>query len=86
MFKYEIGEILRDKITGFNGVVMVRSEYYTGCTQYGLLPRNLDDKGKISDWEWIDEIRLETLGEKINVSREIREQTPGGPAPFAPEM
>jgi len=51
MFKFQIGEILKDNITGFTGVVMARSEYYTGCSQYALLNRKLDDKGKTQDWE-----------------------------------
>lgn len=86
MFKYEIGQILKDKITGFEGVVMARSEYYTGCNQYGLARRNLDKDGRVGGWEWIDEIRLTLTGESIDVDHKARTENPGGPAPHAPEM
>ncbi len=55
--KFELGDVLKDKITGFQGVVMVRAEYFTGCAHYGLCSQELKD-GRITEWEWIDEIRL----------------------------
>ena len=45
-FKFKKGEVLKDKITGFSGVVMARCDYITGCIHYGLLSRDLD-KGKV---------------------------------------
>jgi heat shock protein HspQ len=45
MFKFEKGEIVKGKVTGFEGVVMVRSDYYTGCNTYGLLSRKTNDSG-----------------------------------------
>lgn len=39
--KFELGELLEDKVTGFKGTVMVRAEYFTGCVCYGLFcPKN----------------------------------------------
>lgn len=86
MFKFQIGEILKDNITGFTGVVMARSEYYTGCSQYALLNRKLDDKGKTQDWEQIDEMRLTSTGKKVKVDNKIRQKAPGGPCSAAPQM
>jgi hypothetical protein len=59
--KFELGEELKDRITGLAGVVMGRTEYLTGCTHYGLLPKSLTKDGKIREWEWIDESRLERV-------------------------
>ena len=83
MFKLEFGEILKDAVTGFVGVVMGRTEYTTGCKHYGLLSRKLVD-GKITDWIWLDENRLSRTGKKVNLHTPKRE--PGGPMPNAPEM
>ena len=55
--KFELGEMLQDKVTGFKGVVLGRTEYFVGSVNYGLCSRTLND-GKPLDWEWIDEARL----------------------------
>lgn len=65
MFKFNLGEVLKDKITGFQGVAIGRTEYLTGCTHYGLCSQILKD-GKPIEWEWIDEFRLvKVLGEPV---------------------
>jgi len=55
--KFTLGDTLKDVVTGFKGVAMVRAKYLTGCVHYGLCPKNLKD-GKIAEWEWIDQTRL----------------------------
>lgn len=63
--KYELGQELKDIITGFKGIVMGRTEYLTGCVHYGLSPQKLTENGKTPDYEWIDESRLVATGKKI---------------------
>lgn len=82
--KFELGEILKDKITGFQGVAMVRAEYWTGCIHYGLSPQALKD-GQTIDWEWIDETQLVRIEDAEKVLRESREPT-SGPHPKGPQM
>jgi len=55
--KYILGEVLRDKITGFSGVVMGITLYYTGCIHYGLCSQELS-YGKPLEWQWFDESRI----------------------------
>lgn len=55
--KIELGSVAKDKITGFKGVVMGRTEYLTGCIQYGLQNQKLIG-GQIAEWKWFDEQRL----------------------------
>jgi len=57
IFKFELGETVKDKITSFQGVVMVRSQFLTGCIHYGVCSQDLK-AGKMTDWEWIDSKRL----------------------------
>lgn len=81
MFRFELGEVLRDVVSGFEGVVMVRSEYFTGCVHYGLCPQKLKDE-KMIDWEWIDESRLaRVVGKRIifNVQKKTSGAMPAGP-------
>ena len=84
MFKFEKGEILKDKVTGFEGVVMVRSDYYTGCNTYGLLSQEPDESGKPKSWVWIDETLLDKTRKK-NVFTKPKKNN-GGPHPNAPQM
>jgi len=59
---------VRDELTEFEGVIMVRSQHITGCDRYCVRPTELDD-GDYPDSTWFDEQRLEsteeTLGEKL---------------------
>ena len=80
MFKFELGMELKERVTGFAGVVMVRTEYTTGCITYGLLSKKLKD-GKVQDWAWFDESRLTPTGKNVRL-----EKTIGGPhMPLAPK-
>jgi len=63
-FKYELGTVLRDLVTGFKGVAMGRTQYYTGCNHYGLISQKMTEKGKPNEWQWLDESRLGPTGEK----------------------
>jgi hypothetical protein len=84
-FKYEMGEVLKDIVSGFEGVVMARSEYSTGCRHYGLCPQKLNEKGAIPGWEWLDESRLiRTKKKRVVLNPSIED--PSGPAPNPPEM
>jgi len=57
-FKFDLGEVVQDKVTRFEGVVMARSDYFTGCNHYGICSQTLDSTGKPRDWEWFDETRV----------------------------
>jgi len=81
MFKFQLGEILKDKVTGFIGVVLGRTEYATGCIQYGLINRNLNKDGELPNWQWLDQVRLVSTGKKVKIQKDD-----SGPAPAAPEM
>ncbi len=61
IFKYELGWLAKDTITGWTGRIVIRSEHLTGCVQYVLVPTHLDKDGKRIDGEWFDEVRLEIL-------------------------
>jgi hypothetical protein len=78
--KYELGEELKDIVTGFVGVVMGRTEYLTGCNHYGLVPRTLKD-GIPMDYQWIDETRLRPTGNKLE---EYKAPNTSGPEQNAP--
>jgi heat shock protein HspQ len=56
--KFSMNSIVKDRITGFQGMVLGISEEETGATHYGVCPVELDKDGKIKDWKWLDQSRL----------------------------
>lgn len=82
--KFELGVTLKDKITGFQGVAMGRTEYFTDCSHYGLCSRELKD-GKPVEWQWFDETRLIQMDGDEKVLKSPRIPT-SGPHPNAPQM
>ena len=89
--KFELGDVVKDIITGLEGVVMVRAEYLTNCTHIGIQPFSLKD-GIPQDWIWIDERRCKktskkriVLKEEARISVEVPKRT-GGPQPNPPQL
>ena len=76
MFKFDLGAEVKDKITGFSGVIMGRYEYLTGCRRYGLQAKKLKD-GKPQEWQVFDEDQLILVKD---VKKE-KVKNPGGPMP-----
>jgi len=82
--KYDIGDELKDKVSGFIGIVLGITQYSTGCIHYGLSAQVLGKEGDVKNWEWFDETRLNLLKqEKIEFPVFDKK---GGPQPNAPEM
>ena len=82
MFKFELGQELKEVVTGFRGMVMGRTDYYTGCNHYGLLSKKLNKAGAPTEWQWFDETRLTATGKKL----EIKNKKTSGIEINAPEM
>ena len=82
MFKFDLGQELKDSITGFQGVAMVRSEYLTGCNHYGLQSRDQRKDGEPISWVYFDETRL------VLVDRVAEKSigSTGGPCSNPPQM
>ncbi|MEW8027811.1 MAG: hypothetical protein AB2806_08740 [Candidatus Thiodiazotropha sp.] len=72
----ELGKKARDKITGFEGVVIAKVTYLTGCDQYGLTPPAKD--GKVNDTQYFDEGRIELIPDSPIVPN-VTTKKPGGP-------
>ena len=82
-FKYNNGDLLRDSVTGYEGIVMVCSEYSTGCHHYGLQPRKPKD-GKLGDWEWLDQSRLSLVKKEVVNFKIPEDGTTSGAFPSGP--
>lgn len=59
--KFSIGDLLKNKVTDFEGIVMAIAFYHTGCTHYALQARELKEDGTELDYNWLDGSQLELM-------------------------
>lgn len=83
-FIFDMGDHVKDVVSGFDGFVVGRFEYMTGCNHYGVEAKAKD--GKLP-YESIDEQRLELvkagavkLAREYNATMEPVRTSPGRPA------
>ena len=74
--KIALGQLARDKVSGFEGVVYGITTWMNGCRRIGLKSQNLKD-GKPLDVEWFDEDDVVVVKKKFD---EKGKRT-GGPMP-----
>ena len=72
----ELGQTVKDKVTGFQGVVTGKAEYLYGCTTIGVTPKVGKD-GKTAEAEWFDEPSLNIVKGKKKLERTNNDT--GGP-------
>lgn len=77
MFTIELGQVVKDKITGFKGVIIGRCEHIFGCNTYGVVQQSLVD-GKRGEPEWFDEGRLKILYKEKRINpKKVQVEKPG---------
>lgn len=86
MFKFGLGQVLKDIVTGFKGVVAARTEYLTGCNRYSLQSQKLTKENKPADWQTFDETVLvvtdkKTIKPMLSNQPEVAKKQRGGPQP-----
>jgi len=61
--KVDLGDKVRDKITGLEGILVARTEYLNGCWRIGIQPQEIKD-GKPVEPYWIDVEQAERVPAK----------------------
>jgi hypothetical protein len=74
--KIELGDIARDTITGFRGVVVCEMKWLHGCKRFALQPQELKD-GKPIETQSFDEPQLELVSKRAAAGTSHT----GGPRP-----
>lgn len=70
----KFGDVVKDRISGFSGVLTARTEYDNGCIKWSVTPQKLDKDSKPAETQWFDQQYLEN---ESSVKA-------GGPMPLAP--
>lgn len=85
-WKFELGDRVEDRVSGFKGVVCGRLEHLNGCKQYAIYPP-VDKEGKIGDAHYIDGEQLELVDEGLNKKEPVaRPATGGAPSVIKPNV
>lgn len=77
-----LGKKYRDKITGFEGVAVARTEYLSGCFHVDLETGDPEKNNKPVH-EWLDEERLVEVDAPA-VTDDGPKRSPGNEAPHSP--
>ena len=83
--KFNNGDLLKDRVTGLEGIVMVVAYYSTGCVHCGLQEQRVKDDGTLNDWVWLDQSRLD-LVKSSAVVFDIDDNGTSGPSPCGPQV
>jgi|HubBroStandDraft_5_1064220.scaffolds.fasta_scaffold11891_10 hypothetical protein len=57
-FKFALGAKVKDKVSGFSGLVIGRTQWLYNCARYVVQPQELDKDGKPKASEGFDEDQL----------------------------
>ena len=72
--RFKLGDKVRDKISGLEGIITSKIEFLNGCIQYGIQPP-VSENGDMREVEYIDEGQLERIKEKTTI---IKQENVGG--------
>lgn len=83
--RIELGWIVKDKISGIEGVVTSRTEYMNKCIRLGVTPTGLDKDKKPYEAIWIDEEQLSVLRETSEYLPNNKDYSGGPERPVPPQ-
>lgn len=80
--RFALGDKARDKVTGFTGIVIARTEWLHGCARITIQPQKLDPvKGTPVEAHAFDELQCERVAEAVVAPATTEERKKGGPRP-----
>ena len=74
----ELGDLVREKITGLEGIAIAKTEWLNGCVRFSVQGRVLDKEGKVPDPQCFD-IQQIALVQKQAFYQKAKPR--GGPMP-----
>jgi len=57
----KLGDKVKDRISGFEGIATGVAEYLNGCTRILIEPVKLDEDGKMLKSIWFDDVQVEIV-------------------------
>ena len=60
----ELGDNVKDLISGFKGIVVGRTDWLYGCTRFGVQGK-MDKEGKVQEAQWFDKPQLVVITKAV---------------------
>lgn len=81
--KVALGDRAKDRITGFQGIIVIKADFLTGCTRWGIQPETLGEHGVLGEVQHFDDGQLILVRAGVIPCRlpGTVEHEPGGPRP-----
>lgn len=79
----QIGDQVRDKVTGFAGIVVARTEWLNGCIRLTVQPAKLNKEGGVKPTETFDIEQLVVTKAGAHAPKPADRRT-NGPMPSTP--
>ena len=77
--RVELGDLVKDSISGFQGVATQKVYYLQGCSRFCVSPQAVNKEGRIPDGYFFDEPQLIVVKKcVVNVNPKILEETRAG--------
>ena len=76
-----LGDKAKDPITGFEGVVIARTQWLHGCARVTLQPQSLTNDGRPTEAHTFDELQLVLVERDAMKKATPEERKKGGPRP-----
>jgi len=83
----ELGDKVKDRISGFTGIVTSYTEFITGCDRCFVCPDRLDKEGSVIEGHSFDVLELTIVKKKVisfdepKEPKEPKEKIKGSPRP-----
>lgn len=77
----KLGMKVRDRITGYEGIVTAACKYLNGCVSLQVEADQLKEDGDVHKPKWIDFQQLEILDAVAFTYLLVADERPGGPGP-----
>lgn len=81
VYRFSLGDKVKDLVSGFTGIAFARYEYLNGCIRYEVAPDKLGKTGDVMDGRVFDESQL-TLVKALAVK--VPPKDTGGPVSNRP--
>ena len=75
----QLGDRVKDKISGLEGLVTGKAEYLYGCKKILMAPETLTKEGDLRNETWIDEDRVEVKRAAVLPIPSSASERAGGP-------
>ena len=78
---FNLGDRVKDIISGYSGIVVARTMWLYGCDRYTVHPEKLDQDGKVPDGCSFDEPQLKLVKAGVVKTSVVTPLFTGGPRP-----